>query len=85
MLASWPNVESVMGVDPAPNGTGELVDDNQGVGYSSRIETGREVRVGSNWSVTAQAQLAHASVDFDDFTNPFCGTKPKPGHSLRLS
>ena len=56
--------------DLAADGIGELVDDNEGVGYAFSIEAGRRIAEG-NWSLTPQAQLAYASVDFDDFTDPY--------------
>lgn len=50
---------------------GKLVDDNKGLGYAFSIEAGRKVAVSGNWSVTPQAQLAYASVDIDEFADPF--------------
>ncbi|GAA2827915.1 fibronectin-binding autotransporter adhesin [Aminobacter aminovorans] len=55
----------------AADAVGKLVDDNQGLGYAFSIEAGRKVAVSGNWSVTPQAQLAYASVDIDEFADPF--------------
>ncbi|MGN6464414.1 MAG: autotransporter family protein [Rhizobiaceae bacterium] len=60
-----------LSTDLSADATGELAHNNDGVGYGFSIETGRKVRVGGNWSVTPQAQLAYTSVDFDAFTDPF--------------
>jgi fibronectin-binding autotransporter adhesin len=57
--------------DLSADATGELAHNNDGVGYGFSIETGRKLRVRSDWSVTPQAQLAYTSVDFDAFTDPF--------------
>lgn len=52
---------------------GELEDGNNGFGYALSIESGQKLPVGSHWSLTPQAQLTYAEVDFDDFTDPFDG------------
>jgi fibronectin-binding autotransporter adhesin len=48
-----------------------LVEDNDGVGYSLSVEAGKRIELGGNWSLTPQAQLAYSSVRFDDFTDVF--------------
>ncbi|RUW75144.1 autotransporter outer membrane beta-barrel domain-containing protein [Mesorhizobium sp. M4B.F.Ca.ET.049.02.1.2] len=49
----------------------KLADGNNGFGYGLGIETGRKVALHGNWSLTPQAQLSYASVDFDNFTDPY--------------
>ena len=49
---------------------GELVSNNEGLGYGLSLETGHKLNLDAAWSITPQAQLAYTSVDFDDFTDP---------------
>ena len=48
-----------------------LVSDNMGIGYGLSIEAGHKIALGSNWSLTPQAQLAYSSVGYADFTDVF--------------
>lgn len=48
-----------------------LVDGNHAFGYVLSVETGQRFSLGPNWALTPQAQLAYASVDFDNFTDAF--------------
>ncbi len=48
-----------------------LTDGNNGFGYSLGIEAGRKIALRGNWSLTPQAQLSYASVDYDTFTDPY--------------
>ncbi len=49
---------------------GSLADGNDGFGYALSLEAGKRIPVKENWTVTPQAQLAYAAVDFDSFTGP---------------
>ncbi|WP_189510107.1 MULTISPECIES: autotransporter outer membrane beta-barrel domain-containing protein [unclassified Mesorhizobium] len=49
----------------------KLADGNNGFGYGLGIEAGQKVALQGNWSLTPQAQLSYASVDFDTFTDPY--------------
>lgn len=49
----------------------QLADGNNGFGYGLGIETGQKIALGSNWSITPQAQLVYSSIRFSDFTDPF--------------
>lgn len=49
----------------------KLADDNNGFGYGLGIEAGQKIALHGNWSLTPQAQLSYASVDFDSFTDPY--------------
>ncbi|WEK50860.1 MAG: autotransporter outer membrane beta-barrel domain-containing protein [Candidatus Kaistia colombiensis] len=57
--------------DLSADGLGKLADGNNGTGYALSVEVGKELAVAKGWTVTPQAQLAYASVDFDDMTDPF--------------
>ncbi|WEK49028.1 MAG: autotransporter outer membrane beta-barrel domain-containing protein [Candidatus Kaistia colombiensis] len=57
--------------DLSADGVGKLADGNNGTGYALSVELGKELAVAKGWTVTPQAQLAYASVDFDDMTDPF--------------
>ncbi|MGX5839465.1 autotransporter outer membrane beta-barrel domain-containing protein [Mesorhizobium sp. ArgA1] len=48
-----------------------LADGNNGFGYGLGIEAGQKIALQGRWSLTPQAQLSYASVDFDTFTDPF--------------
>lgn len=48
-----------------------LASGNNGFGYALSLEAGQKVALNDQWSVTPQAQLAHSSVWFDDFTDPY--------------
>ncbi|WP_322415730.1 autotransporter outer membrane beta-barrel domain-containing protein [Mesorhizobium huakuii] len=48
-----------------------LAKGNNGFGYGLGIEAGRKIALQGNWSLTPQAQLSYASVDFDSFTDPY--------------
>ncbi|RTL99911.1 MAG: autotransporter outer membrane beta-barrel domain-containing protein [Hyphomicrobiales bacterium] len=48
-----------------------LADGNNGFGYGLGIEAGQKIALQGNWSLTPQAQLSYASVDFDSFTDPY--------------
>ncbi len=49
---------------------GSLVKDNDGFGYVLSAEAGMKLPVRESWTVTPQAQLSYASVDFDGFSGP---------------
>lgn len=49
----------------------KLADGNSGFGYGLGIEAGQKIALHGNWSLTPQAQLSYASVDFDNFTDPY--------------
>ncbi|TIR17842.1 MAG: autotransporter outer membrane beta-barrel domain-containing protein [Mesorhizobium sp.] len=49
----------------------KLADGNNGFGYGLGIEAGQKIALHGNWSLTPQAQLSYASVDFDTFTDPY--------------
>jgi fibronectin-binding autotransporter adhesin len=57
--------------DLSADSAGRLVNDNRGIGYALSLEAGRKMPLSGNWSLTPQAQFAYASVDFDDFTDPY--------------
>jgi fibronectin-binding autotransporter adhesin len=44
---------------------------NSGFGYGLGVEAGQKIALAGNWSLTPQAQLSYASVDFDTFTDPY--------------
>ncbi|MGX9144307.1 autotransporter family protein [Mesorhizobium sp. 128a] len=48
-----------------------LADGNNGFGYGLGIEAGQKIALQGRWSLTPQAQLSYASVDFDTFADPF--------------
>lgn len=48
-----------------------LVSGNGGFGYAMGIEVGQQIALGSNWSVTPQAQLTYSAVDYEGFTDAF--------------
>jgi len=48
-----------------------LREGNNGFGYGLGIEAGQKIALQGNWSLTPQAQLSYASVDFDTFTDPY--------------
>ena len=50
---------------------GSIGDRIHGSGYALSLEAGRKAALGGGWSLTPQAQLAYASVDFDRFTDRF--------------
>jgi fibronectin-binding autotransporter adhesin len=50
---------------------GELADGLGGSGYGLSIEAGKQIALGGALSLTPQAQLSYAQVDFDDFADPF--------------
>ncbi|MER8373456.1 autotransporter-associated beta strand repeat-containing protein [Mesorhizobium sp. M1406] len=60
-----------------------LADGNNGFGYGLSLEAGQKIALNDKWSLTPQAQLAHSSVDFDAFTDPF-GAVVSPGSSDSL-
>ncbi|RAZ89625.1 autotransporter outer membrane beta-barrel domain-containing protein [Mesorhizobium hawassense] len=49
----------------------KLADGNNGFGYGLGVEAGQKIALEGNWSLTPQAQLSYASVDFDNFTDPY--------------
>ena len=49
----------------------KLSNGNNGFGYGLGIEAGQKIALTGNWSLTPQAQLNYASVDFDNFTDPY--------------
>lgn len=60
-----------------------LVDGNDGFGHALSVEAGRVIDLNDSWTLTPQAQLAYASVDFDDFTDVFGATvSRRDGDSL---
>lgn len=48
-----------------------LVSGNHGFGYALGLEAGQQIALGSNWSVTPQAQLTYSAIDYDRFTDTF--------------
>ncbi|MEB3043838.1 autotransporter outer membrane beta-barrel domain-containing protein [Rhizobium mulingense] len=48
-----------------------LTKGNDGFGYAVSIEAGQKISLGTQWSLTPQAQLSYSSVRFDDFTDPY--------------
>ncbi|WP_313526075.1 autotransporter outer membrane beta-barrel domain-containing protein [Shinella sp.] len=64
-------------------GTG-LISGNDGFGYALGLEAGQQIALGTNWSVTPQAQLTYSRIDYNDFTDPFGGAVSlKDAHRLR--
>ena len=57
--------------DLSADDVGKLADGNNGTGYALSVELGKELAIAPGWTVTPQVQLAYASVDFDDLTDPF--------------
>ncbi|WP_348643483.1 autotransporter outer membrane beta-barrel domain-containing protein [Mesorhizobium sp. M2E.F.Ca.ET.209.01.1.1] len=49
----------------------KLADGNNGFGYGFGVEAGQKIALAGSWSLTPQAQLSYASVDFDSFTDPY--------------
>jgi fibronectin-binding autotransporter adhesin len=47
------------------------VEGNDGFGYALSLEAGQRIGLDPNWTVTPQAQLVYAEVDFDSFTDGF--------------
>jgi fibronectin-binding autotransporter adhesin len=47
-----------------------LADGNAGVGYALSLEAGQRFELGSEWSLTPQAQLTYSRIRFDEFTDP---------------
>lgn len=60
-----------------------LVDGNNGFGYALSVETGRKFDLRDGWTLTPQAQLAYANVNFDDFADTF-GARISSGDSDSL-
>lgn len=52
-------------------GVGAIGDGIHGSGYALSLEAGQRIGLDGAWSLTPQAQLAYASVDFEAFTDPF--------------
>lgn len=64
-------------------GTGRILG-NDGFGYAFGLEAGQQIALGADWSVTPQAQLTCSSIDYNDFTDPFCSAVSlKDAHKLR--
>ncbi|WP_421591349.1 autotransporter outer membrane beta-barrel domain-containing protein [Shinella sp. M27] len=64
-------------------GTG-LISGNDGFGYALGLEAGQQIALGTNWSVTPQAQLTYSRIDYNDFTDTFGGAVSlKDAHKLR--
>src|SRR5690606_15042229 len=40
-------------------------------GYALSAEIGQKIDLDESWTMTPQAQLQYASIDFDDFVDPF--------------
>ncbi len=51
--------------------SGSVARGNDGFGYAAGIEAGKRIAWREDWTVTPQAQLVYASVDFDTFVDPF--------------
>lgn len=49
---------------------------NRGWGYSFGLETGYDIPLNENWTLTPQAQIVYSEVDFDSFTD---------AHNVRVS
>ncbi|MET2832666.1 autotransporter outer membrane beta-barrel domain-containing protein [Mesorhizobium shangrilense] len=65
-------------------GIGKIGDGIHGSGYALSLEAGRKIGLDGAWSLTPQAQLAYASVDFDAFTDPFgANVSLRRGDSLK--
>lgn len=56
--------------DIASNTLGDLSDDADGFGYAFSVEVGQTFETDGAWTLTPQAQLSYADVDFDTFTGP---------------
>lgn len=52
-------------------GIGSIGDRIHGSGHALSLEAGRKTALGGGWSLTPQAQLAYATVDFDRFADRF--------------
>jgi outer membrane autotransporter protein len=50
---------------------GAMTSGNDGFGYALGVESGKRLSVGNGWSLTPQAQLTYAAVDFDNFIDRF--------------
>ena len=62
----------------------ELVHGNGAIGTALSFETGRQLALGSNLSITPQAQLTYSTVKFDDFPDPFnAAVSSERGGSLK--
>lgn len=65
-------------------GIGTIGDGIHGSGHALSLEAGRKTALGGGWSLTPQAQLAYASVDFDAFTDRFgANVSLKKGDSVK--
>ena len=53
------------------NVAGALTDNNSARGYGLSLEAGHALPIGTNLSLTPQAQLTYTDVRFDDFVDPF--------------
>lgn len=70
--------------DMSAVGIGTIGDGIHGSGYALSLEAGRKIALDATWSLTPQAQLAYASVDFDAFTDPFgANVALRQGDSLK--
>ncbi|WP_339488938.1 autotransporter family protein [Pseudomonas sp. EL_65y_Pfl2_R95] len=49
----------------------QLAADNKGFGYAFSVESGKQVELNENLTLTPQAQLIYSHVDFDSFTDAF--------------
>ncbi len=50
---------------------GSMTHGNEGFGYTFSVEGGKRIAVGNGFSLTPQAQLSYAKVDFDAFADRF--------------
>ena len=70
--------------DLSATGVGSIGDDLHGSGHALSLEAGRKTALGGGWSLTPQAHLAYASVDFDRFTDRFsANVSLRKGDSLK--
>ena len=70
--------------DMSSDQLGSLVKGNDGFGYALSLEAGKRIDLNDTWTLTPQAQLVYASVDFDSFTDPFGATvDPQRADSLK--
>lgn len=64
--ATWYGSDLSIGGGQLPVASG-----NDGFGYAFSIEAGQRIALSPDWSITPQAQLTYARVDFDDFNDAF--------------
>ncbi len=63
--------------------SGVLAKNNNGTGQAVSLEIGKQLSLNNGWSVTPQAQLSYANVDFDTFTSGATVVSLKDGESVK--